>query len=83
MPPPPRILADVEDQGGGLTAGAAETIFHQFMQADAERSGLSLGLAISRGVEANRGTFGVRDLPGTGCILTIDLSRRSALQFAG
>jgi signal transduction histidine kinase len=35
-----------------------------------------LGLSISRrSVEANHGTLSVRDVPGTGCVFTIDLPR--------
>jgi len=47
-----------------------------FEQLSAERTGLGLGLPISRrGVEANGGTLSVRNLPGTGCVFTIDLPR--------
>lgn len=44
--------------------------------ADECRTGLGLGLSISRrGVEANGGKIRVRKLPGTGCVFTIDLPR--------
>jgi signal transduction histidine kinase len=73
-----RILIDVEDQCGGLPCGAAEKMFRPFMQADADRTGLGLGLAISQSsVEANGGALRVRDGPGTGCVFTIDLPRHS------
>jgi signal transduction histidine kinase len=73
-----RILIDVEDQCGGLPCGAAEKMFRPFMQADADRTGLGLGLAISQSsVEANGGALRVRDVPGTGCVFTIDLPRHS------
>jgi signal transduction histidine kinase len=53
-----------------------EEIFRPFAQFSAERTGLGLGLPISRrGVEANGGTLHVRNLPGTGCVFTIDLPR--------
>ena len=73
---PNRILIGVEDQCGGLPEGKAEEIFHPFEQGSAERTGLGLGLSISRrGVEANGGKLSVRNLPGTGCVFTIDLPR--------
>jgi signal transduction histidine kinase len=71
-----RILIGVEDECGGLPDGKTEEIFRPFTQLGAERTGLGLGLAISRrGVEANGGQLHVRDLPGTGCVFTIDLPR--------
>jgi signal transduction histidine kinase len=42
-----------------------------------DRSGLGLGLAISRqGVEQSGGMIHVRDLPAKGCVFTIDLPRK-------
>jgi len=71
-----RIHIDVRDRCGGLPAGSAEHLFDKFHQAGADRSGLGLGLSIARrSVEANEGTLRVRDLPGTGCVFTIDLPR--------
>jgi len=71
-----RIRIDVEDHCGGLPPGAAEDMFLPFRQGGADRSGLGLGLAICRrGVEANNGVLRVRDVPGSGCIFTIDLPR--------
>jgi signal transduction histidine kinase len=73
-----RILIDVKDQCGGLPAGDSEAMFVPFTQSDADRSGLGLGLSISRrGVEANRGRLRVRDRPGHGCVFTIDLPRHT------
>ena len=73
-----RILIDVEDHCGGLPPGAAERMFHPFTQMGADTSGLGLGLSISRrSVEANHGVLSVRDVPGTGCVFTIDLPRNS------
>ena len=71
-----RALIEVEDECGGLPAGKVEEIFRPFEQLSPERMGLGLGLPISRrGVEANGGKLAVRDLPGTGCVFTIDLPR--------
>jgi signal transduction histidine kinase len=71
-----RVLIEVEDRCGGLPAGAAETMFLPFAQSGDDRSGLGLGLDISRrSVEANDGVLSVRSVPGIGCIFTIDLPR--------
>lgn len=71
-----RILIDVEDRCGGLAPGSAEKMFLPFTQSSEDRSGLGLGLSIARrSVEANGGTLSVRNLPGLGCVFTIDLQR--------
>jgi signal transduction histidine kinase len=71
-----RIRIDVEDHCGGLPSGAAEEMFLPFKQSGGDRSGLGLGLAIcQRAVEANDGVVRVRDIPGSGCVFTIDLPR--------
>lgn len=71
-----RILIDVKDHCGGLPPGDAERMFVPFTQNSEDRTGLGLGLAISRrNVEANAGTLSVRDLPGVGCVFTITLPR--------
>jgi hypothetical protein len=45
-----------------------------FVQVGENRSGLGLGLDICRrSIEANQGALRVRDVPGVGCIFTIDL----------
>ena len=77
-----RILIDVEDHCGGLPPGDAEKMFVPFTQEGEDRSGLGLGLSISRrSVEANKGVISVRDVPGVGCVFTIDLPRHSLPQI--
>ena len=67
----------IEDQCGGLPPGKAEQIFGAFQQRGVDRSGLGLGLFISRkGVEASGGSLRVRDVPGHGCVFTIELPIR-------
>jgi len=74
-----RVLIEVEDRCGGLGADAVDKMFLPFAQNGEDRSGLGLGLDISRrGVEANDGILRVRDLPGAGCIFTIDLPRHTS-----
>jgi hypothetical protein len=71
-----RIFIDVQDECGGLPPGKTEELFLPFKQRSSDRSGVGLGLSISRRcVEANGGKLRARDLPGTGCIFTIDLPR--------
>jgi signal transduction histidine kinase len=73
-----RVLIEVEDRCGGLPPGDVEKMFLPFTQNGANRSGLGLGLSISRrSVEANRGTLEVRDIPAQGCVFTIDLPRHA------
>jgi hypothetical protein len=71
-----RVLIEVQDQCGGLPEGKAEAMFKSFQQHHADRSGLGLGLSIARrAVEAHGGKLSVRDMPGVGCVFTIDLPR--------
>jgi signal transduction histidine kinase len=73
-----RIRIEVEDKCGGLPPGDVEKMFQSFTQSGADRSGLGLGLSMSRrSVEANEGTLNVRDIPASGCVFTIDLPRHA------
>jgi signal transduction histidine kinase len=74
-----RVVIEVEDECGGLPVGRAEDLFLPFEQRGANRSGLGLGLAISRkAIEAMGGSLRVRDLPRQGCVFSIDLPRLPA-----
>jgi signal transduction histidine kinase len=71
-----RVAIDVADECGGLVGGDGEGLFRAHEQRGADRTGLGLGLSLSRrGVEASGGQLRVRDLPGTGCVFTVDLPR--------
>ena len=73
-----RILIEVQDHCGGLAAGDAEKMFLPFTQAGEDKTGLGLGLSIARrSVEINGGTLSVRDVPGSGCVFSIDLPRHA------
>jgi signal transduction histidine kinase len=76
-----RILIEVKDNCGGLPPGIEERMFDPFVQGGEDKSGVGLGLSIARrSVEANGGILSVRDVPGTGCVFTIDLHREINLQ---
>jgi signal transduction histidine kinase len=71
-----RVLFDIEDECGGLPPGKAEDLFRPFEQRSFDRSGAGLGLTICRkAAKANAGEIHVCDLPGKGCIFTLDLPR--------
>jgi signal transduction histidine kinase len=71
-----RIRIDVEDHCGGLPAGDPEHLFRPFTQGGEDKSGVGLGLSIARrSIEANHGVLSVRDIPGTGCVFTVELPR--------
>lgn len=71
-----RILIDVSDNCGGLPAGVGNGTFTSFTQLSDDRSGLGVGLALTnKSIEGNQGVLRVRNLPGTGCVFTIDLPR--------
>lgn len=69
-----RVLIEVEDQCGGLPPGKVDSLFEPFIQKDLNTTGVGLGLSISRGaIELCEGTISARDIPGRGCVFTIDL----------
>jgi len=66
------VSIEVEDECGGLPEGKAELRVPYQQRAD--RTGLGLGLLISRlAVEADGGTLSVRDIPGKGCVFTVEM----------
>ena len=78
-----RVLIDIEDECGGLPPAKAAELFKPFHQRAADRTGLGPGLALSyRSVDAIGGRMQVRDIPGTGCVFTIDLPRQSHIRVS-
>lgn len=74
-----RVLIEVHDECGGLVGGSLHDLFRPFEQRGADRSGLGLGLAFGHwGAEANNGRLYARNLPGKGCVFTIELPRIAA-----
>jgi len=76
-----RVLIEVHDECGGLPGGGdLKELFRPFEQRGADRTGVGIGLAFCRwGAEANNGRLYARNLPGKGCIFTVDLPRSSTL----
>lgn len=73
---PDRVFIEVADECGGLPPGKAEQLFRPYQQHGTDRSGLGLGLALSlRAAKAIGGEINVRNIPGTGCVFTVDLRR--------
>jgi signal transduction histidine kinase len=72
-----RVLIDVGDQCGGLPPGKVAELNRVSAPDANERSRVGLGLSIARSaIRANLGELHVRDVPGKGCVFSIDLPRR-------
>jgi signal transduction histidine kinase/CheY-like chemotaxis protein len=72
-----RVLIDVEDECGGLPAGAPQSLLRPFAQKGRDRTGLGLGLSIcTKAVKMMAGELHIRDLPGKGCVFTLDLPKQ-------
>jgi signal transduction histidine kinase len=79
-----RVLIEVHDECGGLPGDREEDELEpSFEQRAADRTGLGVGLAFSRwGAEANGGRLYARNVPGLGCVFTVDLPRSSVPAIA-
>ncbi len=72
-----RVLIDVEDACGGLDPQKQKDLLKPFIQNGEDRTGLGLGLAIClKAMKAIGGELRIRDLPGKGCVFTIDLPKQ-------
>jgi signal transduction histidine kinase len=73
---PTRVLIEVEDECGGFPEEKHAALLEPFVQGGGDRTGLGLGLFICRkAVKAMAGELRIRDLPGKGCVFTVDLPR--------
>lgn len=69
-----RVLIEVEDQCGGIPDSVGDAFQAFGERRSHDRAGLGLGLAMARrAVTAHGGDIRVRDIPGAGCVFTIDL----------
>ncbi len=70
-----QVIVEVEDECGGLQDTDAD-LFKPFVQQNANRKGLGLGLTIAqRAMVLSHGTITVSNLPGKGCIFKITLPK--------
>lgn len=68
------LLIDVEDACGGIPASEGDPFQSFGKRRGRDRSGLGLGLSIARkAVRAHGGDIHIRNLPGHGCVFTIDM----------
>jgi signal transduction histidine kinase len=69
-----RLLVDIQDQCGGIPESEGD-LFQPFGERRGrDRSGLGLGLSIARqAVRAHDGDILIRNMPGHGCVFTIDV----------
>jgi hypothetical protein len=73
------VTIEVADACGGLPPGKVDDLFAPLVQRGENRSGFGLGLAIARqAVEAQGGIIKVRDVPGDGCVFSIELPQPAA-----
>ena len=74
---PLRVLMEVEDECGGLPPGKVEELFTPYSQRGKDRTGLGLGLPIClKAAKANGGEISVHDIPGKGCVFTLNLPKK-------
>jgi signal transduction histidine kinase len=72
-----RVLIEIEDECGGLPPGKTESLLRPFVQRGRDRTGVGLGLSIClKAVKMMAGQLHIRDIPGKGCVFTIDLPKQ-------
>jgi signal transduction histidine kinase len=72
-----RVLFEVGDECGGLPPGKAEEMLRPLAERGPNPSGVGRGLSVCvKAAAASLGALRVRNLPGKGCVITLDLPRR-------
>ena len=72
-----RIFIEIEDECGGIDTSKVSALFEPYVQANIDRSGLGLGLAITqRAIHLSQGTVTVHNKPNLGCIFTIEIPEK-------
>jgi signal transduction histidine kinase len=82
------VLIEIEDTCGGLPPGRADDVFKPVVQRGQGETETTFGLGLpiaQQAARAHNGTLKVRDLPGKGCIFTLDLlpAKAQAATVAG
>jgi len=69
-----RVMINVEDECGGIPDSPTDRFQPFGERRGRDRTGLGLGLSIARkAVKAHGGEIHIRNIPGTGCIFTIEV----------
>ena len=69
-----RLLIEVEDECGGIPATGDDPFQSFGKRRGSDRTGLGLGLSIARkAVGAHGGDIHIRNIPGKGCVFTVDV----------
>ena len=69
-----RLLIEVEDECGGIPASVGDPFQPFGERRGGDLTGLGLGLSIARkAVRANGGDIHIHNIPGKGCVFTIDV----------
>jgi signal transduction histidine kinase len=69
-----KIVIEIDDECGGIPEGTGDPFRSFGDQRGADRTGLGLGLFIARkAVRAHNGEIYIRNLPGHGCIFSIEV----------
>ena len=72
-----RVLFEVEDECDGLAPDKFEDLSRSLAQDGHDHPGLGIGLSICRkAAQAFAGELHVRDVPGKGCVFTLELPRK-------
>jgi len=72
-----RLTLEVEDECGGLSPEALESLRHPGLQESTDPQGMGLGVWIAhKAIAAHGGQIEVRNIPGHGCIFVIDMPLR-------
>jgi len=72
-----RVIIEIKDQCGGLVGNKIDSLFEPFTQENDDRTGLGLGLAITKkAIHLSQGKISVTNFPGIGCIFKIDIPQK-------
>jgi signal transduction histidine kinase len=69
-----RLVIEIEDQCGGIPESKGDLFQDGISGNGAARSGIGHGLAIARkAIRAHGGDIHIRNMPGKGCVFTLDM----------